>query len=78
MKVVLKIVLIIVISLRLTYIHSQENQSIDSLFKLLNDEAYDSTQLNINRTIAEYYLNVNLNKAIDYFENQNTGRKTKQ
>lgn len=72
MNVVLKIVLIIVISLRLTYIHSQENQSIDSLFKLLNDEAYDSTQLNINRTIAEYYLNVNLNKAIDYFEKTKT------
>ena len=37
-------------------------------FKLLDDEMIDSNQMMINKSIAEYYFNLNLNKAIDYFE----------
>ncbi len=72
MKDILKNILIISFCLRITCLHAQESQSIESLFKLLNDEVHDSAQLNINRTIAEHYLNLNLNKAIDYFERTKT------
>ncbi len=47
---------------------SQNEQNVDSLLKLLNDQVVDTNQLMINRAIGDYYFNVNINKAIDYFD----------
>ena len=68
MKLIKKLVVFLALALYLNCVCAQENQAIDSLFKLLNDELIDSNQLSINQAIADYYLNLNLNKAIEYYE----------
>ena len=68
MKLIKKLVVFLALALYLNCVCAQENQAIDSLFKLLNDEQIDSNQLSINQAIADYYINLNLNKAIDYYE----------
>ncbi len=47
---------------------SQDELNVDSLLKLLDDQVVDTNQLFINRAIGDYYYNININKAIDYFE----------
>lgn len=68
MKLLQLLVLSFTICLYSNSANAQESQTIDSLFKLLDDELIDSNQMMINKSIAEYYFNLNLNKAIDYFE----------
>ncbi len=49
-------------------LYSQSINELDSLLKLIDDQKIDTTQLNINRAIGDYYFNINTQKAIIYFE----------
>lgn len=49
-------------------LYSQSINELDSLLKLIDDRKIDTTQLNINRAIGDYYFNINTQKAILYFE----------
>lgn len=49
-------------------LYSQSINELDSLLKLIDDQKIDTTQLNINRAIGDYYFNINTQKAILYFE----------
>ncbi|GAB3901999.1 tetratricopeptide repeat protein [Spirosoma agri] len=62
------LVLLLLVTLKLSQVFSQSRQQIDSLLNLLNTEPADSIKLSLTNRIGVYYMGTNASKAIEYFD----------